>query len=132
MEYIIVFVLVLLSFFIGCSNISSDAVEHQIDFTWEGMVPCALGGNPEIRVNGVPDATKDLVITFYDHDGMGHTKQTLRYDGSGIIKKGILAEIESPCPFFDSARYTFKVAAVNENGVVIGIGSRERSFPEEK
>lgn len=126
------FLIAIIFFCFACSNVSPDAVELSVDFTWEGMVPCALGSNPEIRVNGVPDATKDLVVTFYDHDGMGHTKQTLSYDGSNIIKKGVLDEIESPCPFFDSARYKIKVEAVNENGVIIGVGSKERYFPEEK
>ena len=132
MKHVIISVLIALFFsFFGCSDVSPDAVELQVDFTWDGMIPCALGGNPEIRVSVVPAETKDLIVTLYDHDGMGHSKQTLSYDGSGIIKRGVLDAIESPCPFFDSARYTFKVEAVNENGIAIGIGSRERSFPEE-
>lgn len=117
--------------FIGCSNVSPDAVELTVDFTWEGLVPCAVGGNPEIRVSGIPDDTKVLVVILYDH-GMSHGKQTFTYDGSDIIKKGALDEIEGPCPFSDSGRYKFKVEAVNETGVIIGIGSRERYFPEEK
>ncbi len=124
--------LVAFSFFsFGCSNVSPDAVELIVDFTWEGLVPCAVGGNPEIRVTGIPDSTKVLVVSLYDH-GMAHGKQTFTYDGSGIIKKGELDEIEGPCPVVDSGRYKFKIEAVNANGVIIGIGSRERYFPEEK
>jgi len=44
----------------------------------------------------------------------------------------ILDEIEGPCPSIDAGRYKFKIEAVNENGVIIGMGSRERYFPEEK
>ena len=117
--------------FLSCSNVSPDAVELTVDFSWEGLVPCALGGNPEIRVGGVPDETKVLVVSLQDH-GLSHGKQTFTYNGSGIIKKGALDEIEGPCPFADSGRYKFKIAAVNQNGVIIGLGSRERYFPEKK
>ena len=75
--------------FLGCSNVSPDAVELTVDFTWEGMVPCAVGGNPEIRVGGIPDDTKVLVVSLYDH-GMSHGKQKFIYDGTAIIKKGAL------------------------------------------
>ena len=132
MKQVISSVLIALFFsFFGCSNVSPDAVELKVDFTWEGLVPCAVGGNPEIRVSGIPDGTKVLVVSLYDH-GMSHGKQTFLYDGSGVIKKGALDEIEGPCPFADSGRYKFKIEAVDENGVIIGIGSRERYFPEEK
>ena len=115
---------------IGCSNVSSDAVELGVDFTWEGFSPCGLGNHPEIRVSGIPDGTKVLVVKLYDH-GMSHGKQSLPYDGSGIVKKGTLDEIESPCPVWASGRYRYKIEALNENKVIIGIGSRERLYPEE-
>ena len=115
----------------GCSNVSSDAVELGVDFSWDGLVPCALGGNPEIRVSGIPDATKTLVVRLYDH-GLSHGKQTFIYDGSGIIKKGALDEIEGPCPAIDSGRYEFKVEALDANDVIIGIGSLEKYFPEKR
>lgn len=70
------------------------------------------------------------MVTLYDH-GMLHGKQTLDNDGSGIIRKGALDEIEGPCPVVDSGRYRFKVEAVNVDKVVIGLGSREKYFPEE-
>lgn len=44
----------------------------------------------------------------------------------------ILDEIEGPCPNIDAGRYKFKIKAVNEDGVIIGTGSREKSFYEEK
>lgn len=130
--YPILSVLFALSFFfIGCSKVSEDAVELKVDFTWEGMVPCGVGGNPEIRVSGIPDGTQVLVVSLYDH-GLSHGKQSIPYDGSGIIKKGTLKRIEDPCPFSDPGRYRFKIQAVDENKVIIGIGSRERQYPEDK
>jgi len=123
--------LALISGFFGCSNVSPDAVELKVDFTWEGLVPCAVGGNPEIRVGGIPDGTRTLVVSLYDH-GMSHGHQTVDYDGSGIIKKGVLDQIEGPCPFADSGRYKFKIEAVDENEIIVGVGSRERYYPEKE
>jgi len=124
--YVLIIALIVL---INCSNVSPDAIEMKVDFTWDGLVPCALGGNPEIRISGIPEGTKTFVVSLYDH-GMSHGKQTLGNDGSGIIRKGALDEIEGPCPFADSGRYKFKVEAVNANKKIIGIGSLERNYPE--
>ncbi len=47
MKRSILSVLIVLFFaFASCSNISPDAVELKVDFSWEGLVPCAVGGNP--------------------------------------------------------------------------------------
>ena len=116
---------------VSCSKVSSDAVELRVGFTWEGFVPCGVGSHPEIRVSGIPDETKVLVVKLYDH-GFSHGKQSLAYDGSGIIKQGTLNKIESPCPIGEPGRYEYKIEALNENKVIIGIGSRERDYPEKK
>ena len=116
---------------VSCSQVSSDAVELRVDFTWEGFSPCGLGSHPEIRVSGIPDETRVLVVKLTDH-GLSHGKQSLAYDGSGIIKDGTLDEIESPCPVWDPGRYRYKIEALNENKIIIGIGSRERYYPEDR
>ena len=68
MKHTLLLILISLCFsLIGCLNVSPDAVELTVDFTWEGLVPCVPGGNPEIRVGGIPDATKIIVVTLYDH-----------------------------------------------------------------
>ena len=92
---------------------------------------CARRQSGNTCGGGIPDATKIIVVTLYDH-GMSHGKQEFAYNGSSIIKKGALDGIEGPCPQFDPGRYKFKIEAVNADGVVIGVGSRERRFPEEK
>jgi hypothetical protein len=114
----------------GCSKVSPDAVELNVDFTWEGFSPCGAGSHPEIRISGIPDETKFLVVKLTDH-GLSHGKQMLSYDGSGIIKKGALDKIESPCPMGDPGRYKYKIQALNENNVILGTGSRLRYYPEE-
>jgi hypothetical protein len=124
--------LIFVSFCIGCSDVSPDAVELKVDFSWEGVVPCAFGGNSEIKISGIPDGTKTIVASMHE-TGVLHGKQTFTYDGSGIIRQGALDRIEGPCPrAFDPGRYKYKIEAVNENGVIIGIGSKERYYPEKK
>ena len=55
------------------------------------------------------------------------------YEGSGDIKKGSYTEITGPCPPPKSAgRYKITVKALDENDVVVGVGTKERYFPEEK
>ena len=109
----------------------TDAVELKVDFTWEVFSPCGEGSHPEIRISGIPEETTDLVVKLTDH-GFSHGKQSLAYDGSGIIKRGTLNEIESPCPIWDPGLYRYKIEALNEDKVIIGYGSRERHYPEEE
>ena len=113
----------------GCSKVSPDAVELEVDFTWEGFNPCGVGSHPEISISGIPEETKYLIVKLTDH-GLSHGKQMLSYDGSGIIKKGALDRIESPCPIGDPGRYRYKISALNEDKVIIGTGDRERHYPE--
>ena len=130
MKQFLVSVTIILCFFsIGCSNVSSDAVDLTVDFNWDGFVPCAPGGNPELRISGIPDQTKVLEISLTDH-GLSHGRQKVVYNGSGIIKMGVLVDIESPCPIGDPGKYKFKVKAIDADGTVIGVGSMTRHFPE--
>ena len=46
----------------GCSDVSPDAINLEIDFSWEGMVACSWG-IPEIGIKGVPENTKYLVVS---------------------------------------------------------------------
>ncbi|MBW2250643.1 MAG: hypothetical protein JRF60_08430 [Deltaproteobacteria bacterium] len=116
----------------SCKNVSPDAVELSVDFTWEGLVPCGWG-NPEISVKGVPENTKFLKVHMYDHVYFyDHGEVNVAYNGSNIIAKGSLKEIYGPCPPDVPGRYKITVKAIDGNEVVIGIGSKERYFPEEK
>jgi|AP12_2_1047962.scaffolds.fasta_scaffold22739_1 phosphatidylethanolamine-binding protein (PEBP) family uncharacterized protein len=125
-------ILVFCSLISACSNVSSDAVELKVDFSWAGMKPCGWG-NPEIHVEGLPENTKSLKVSMYDsvylHD---HGEVILINDGSGIIPIGTTEELQGPCPPDVPGRYEITVKALDENNVVIGIGSKKRYFPEEK
>jgi hypothetical protein len=133
MKNTILLILVAFSFFsIGCSNVSPDAVDLEVDFSWQDMTACGWG-NPEIIIGGLPENTKALAVSMYDHVYFyDHGKVTIPYDGSGIIKMGVLKEIQGPCPPDVPGRYKITVKALDANNVVIGIGSKKRYFPEEK
>jgi hypothetical protein len=117
----------------SCSDVSPNAVDLTIDFSWQGVTPCSWG-NPEINIEGLPDNTKALVFGMYDHAYFyDHGEATIAYDGSGTIKRGASEEIYAPCPPPDTpGRYKITVKALDGNDKVIGIGSKERYFPEEK
>jgi len=112
-------------FIFGCSDASPDAVKLEVDFSWQGMTPCSWG-NPEISIGGFPENTITIVVSMYDsvylHD---HGEVTIAYDGSGIIKMGVLEELQGPCPPDVPGRYKITVKALDENSVVIGTGSRD-------
>jgi hypothetical protein len=116
----------------GCSNVSPDAVELVVDFSWQGVKLCGYG-NPEISIRGVPENTKSLVVSMYDsvyfHD---HGEVTIVYDGSGVIKAGVLEKIQGPCPPDVPGRYKISIKALDEKNVIIGKGSKKRYFPEKK
>ena len=116
----------------GCEKVSPDAVTLTVDFSWEGMKPSDWG-NPEIRVSNVPERTKSLILQMYDH-AYSHDQGTvtLPYAGNGVIARGRFKEIQAPCPVYTPGRYEITIKAVDEKAVVIGIGSKERSFPEEE
>ena len=117
-------------FFFFFSNVSPNAVELEVDFSWEEMQRCGMG-IPEIRIKEVPNSTKHFIIRMYDHAyHWDHGKVKVAYRGSNIISKNHLEKIESPCPPDTPGRYEVTVKAIDNNGVVIGVGSKERYFPE--
>jgi hypothetical protein len=134
LKHVILLVLTVLFFsFIGCSNVSPDAVELTVDFTWEAYAPCDMG-LPQMNILGIPNNTKFLEISMYDHEyGFDHGKVKIEYEGSITIKKGSFTEITGPCPPPKGiGRYKITVKALDGKDVVVGLGSKERYFPEKK
>ena len=124
-------VLVAFSFFFsGCSDVSPSAVDLEVEFSWKGMKPCGMG-IPDISIKRVPENTKYFIVRMYDHAYFwDHGKIKVDYNGSNIIAKDSLKEIQSPCPPDTPGRYKITVKAIDENEVVIGVGSKERYYPE--
>jgi len=116
----------------GCSDISRNAEDLKVEFSWGDMKPCGMG-IPEIAVTGLPENTKYLVVRMYDHAYLwDHGKIKVAYNGSNIITEEVLEGIEKPCPPDVPGRYKVTVKALDENETVIGVGSKERYFPEKK
>jgi phosphatidylethanolamine-binding protein (PEBP) family uncharacterized protein len=118
---------------LGCGEKDSNAVALSVDFTWEDYANCDRG-LPQMSIGGIPENTKFLKVSMYDHKfGFDHGEVKMVYEGSGIIFRDKSAEITGPCPPpNDPGRYKITIKALDENDIVIGIGSKERSFPEKK
>ena len=117
---------------IGCEKVSKDAVKMTVDYTWAGMKPCQWG-NPEINVSGVPEKTKFLKISMYDHAyRYNHGKVLVPYTGNEKFEMNRFKELQGPCPPAGPGRYEITIKAIDENDVVIGIGSKERMYPEKE
>ena len=117
----------------GCvtTQVAPDAVELSVDFSWEGVLRCS-SNSPEFRVNGIPPGTKSFKIKLEDLDvpSWDHGGGTVTNDDSGIIPpKSLKSGYNGPCPPSGSHRYQFTVNAVNEEGVIIGIGKAMKKFP---
>ena len=135
MKYVLHLFLIGIVFYVSsCEKelMNQEAIEMTVDFTWNGMQPCGWG-NPEIRVRGVPEKTKFLKISMYDHvHRHDHGTVLVPYNGSGIITKDRFRKIQGPCPPGNPGRYEIKIKAINEAEEIIGFGSKERRFPEEE
>jgi phosphatidylethanolamine-binding protein (PEBP) family uncharacterized protein len=89
-------------------------------------------GLPQMQIGGIPDSTKLFEISMYDHKfGFDHGEMRIVYDKSGAIARRRVAEITGPCPPpKEQGRYEITVKALDGNDGVVGIGRRERYYPE--
>ena len=126
-----IFLLIILSFLLGCSEDYSNLPQISVDFKW----PEANTGtiSPELILGSVPDHTKSFSISMYDLDHRyTHRGGTFAYNGSNLIPEGSLKEYEGPYPQLNSnPRYEISVKALDENGKVIGFGKKMRRFSHE-
>lgn len=124
-----IFLMIILSFLLGCSEDYSNLPQISVDFKW----PEAWTGeetSPELILGNVPDHTKSFSINMYDLDHRyTHGGGTYAYNGSNLIPEGSLKEYEGPYPPFGSnPRYEISVKALDENGKVIGFGKKMRRY----
>ncbi len=86
----------------GCEKVSPNAAELSVEFSWEGMKQCGWG-NPELRVGGVPEKTKFLKISMYDHVySHDHGTVTTPYTGNGDFRQGLIRAVAGPMPAMGS------------------------------
>jgi phosphatidylethanolamine-binding protein (PEBP) family uncharacterized protein len=118
---------------ISCSKMSSDAVDLTVDYSWQGYKSCGMG-LPQMSINGIPENTKFLHISMYDHKyGFDHGEVTVVFGGFNTIALGSYKEITGPCPPPNGqGRYKITVKALDENDIIVGIGKKEKYFPEKK
>ena len=123
----------LIIFFLGCENeemVSPDAVKLSVKFSWKGIVMCDHG-NPEIHLANVPEQTEFIKIHMFDHVyNDDHGQGIVHYNKDNIIAKGQFKKIQGPCPTGAPGLYEITVKALDQNKVIIGTGSMERSYPE--
>ena len=126
-----IFLMIILSFLLGCSEDYSNLPQISVDFIW----PEANTGtiSPELILGSVPDHTKSFSISMYDLDHRyTHRGGTFAYNGSNLIPEGSLKEYEGPYPPLNSnPRYEISVKVLDENGKVIGFGKKMRRFSHE-
>ena len=135
MKRIHLLLLVGLIFFVSnCEKVSPDAVELSVQFSWDGFLLCGWG-NPGIQIDNIPERTKFFKVNMYDHEfSYNHGTIEVPYTGSGNIEVNKYKKMMAPCPPGGGSpgRYEITVKAVDEEDVVIGIGSKERLFPEKE
>ena len=134
MKQVIILILITLFFsFYSCEKKDPNAVDLSVDFTWDGYANCGMG-LPQMSIGGIPENTKFLKISMYDHEyGFDHGEVKIGYEGSGTIQRGSFKDITGPCPPPNNpGRYEITVKALDGNEMVVGVGSKERYFPEDK
>ena len=126
-----IFVLIILSFLLGCSEDYSNLPQMSVDFKWPEANTYET--SPEIILGNVPDHTKSFSIKMYDLDNRyGHGGGTCANNGSNSIPEGTLKNYEGPYPPGDMRpRYEISVKALDEEGKVIAFGKKIRRFPPE-
>jgi phosphatidylethanolamine-binding protein (PEBP) family uncharacterized protein len=114
----------------GCATtkVAPNAATLQIDFAWTSANKCS-NVSPEIKVSGVPSTTRQLQVRMLDLDRpyFNHGGGKVIYKGSDTIPKGALKGFTGPCPPVGQHRYSIKVNAVDEAGMIVGSG--EKTLP---
>jgi hypothetical protein len=123
-----IFAVVLLSAALGsCASapVAPNAVNLQVDFTWTSQHRCS-SVSPEIRVSGIPQATKELKVSLTDRDvpTFNHGGGVVKYQGSSVIPAGALKNYTGPCPPSGQHSYSIKVQAIDASGTIVGSGEK--------
>ncbi len=123
--FCVVFAVFFFSPAVGASAAGRDSFDLQIDYIWTQANQCSTV-SPEIRVSGVPAATKELRASLVDLDvpTYNHGGGTITYEGKNVIPTGALKNYRGPCPPSGQHRYTIQVDALDASRAVIGSGKK--------
>lgn len=115
---------------VGCEKVDENVTELNVDFSWGEMKECG-SGNPAFQFSTVPVHTKFIKFQMYDHVyTMDHGTAVVPYDGVNEFRQGTFPKIVGPCPTSEPGRYEITIKALDENQIVVGVGSKERYYPE--
>jgi len=110
------------------AKVAPNAVTLKVEYAWTASDNCSTI-SPEIKVSGIPAATKELVVTLTDLDfpAYPHGGGTVQYtvtNASFTIPRGALKQYDGPCPPSAPHSYTIQVDAVDDKGVIVGTGKK--------
>ena len=116
----------------ACTDESKNAALIDVNFEWQ-QIDKGAQENPEIRLTGIPPGTKRFLVSLVDLNlkGFDHGSGYAENDGSGIIARGaVKGSYNGPDPPFPSVkhRYEITVEALDDKGIVIGIGKMAKVF----
>jgi phosphatidylethanolamine-binding protein (PEBP) family uncharacterized protein len=103
-------------------------VDFELDFTW-GTGLGENQKNPEIRLTRVPPNTKFLKVQLIDLDQPYYNHgevEKITYVKDGFIPYGSLKNYIGPSPPPQGHLYEYTIKALDENGVVVGIGKKAK------
>jgi phosphatidylethanolamine-binding protein (PEBP) family uncharacterized protein len=110
------------------TKVAPNAVTLKVEYAWTASDKCSTI-SPEIKVSGIPAATKELVVTltdldFTDYPHGGGTVQYTVTNAPFTIPRGALKQYDGPCPPLGLHNYTIQVDAVDDKGVIVGTGKK--------
>jgi phosphatidylethanolamine-binding protein (PEBP) family uncharacterized protein len=126
---IVILCFVLLAATYVIAKTAPNAVTLKVEYTWKSSDNCS-SDSPEIKVTGIPAATKKLNVTLTDLDvpSFDHGGGTVECKATKevfIIPRGALKRYTGPCPPSGQHTYSIEVKAIDDKGVIVGTGKKE-------
>ena len=126
----------LVSIFSGCTsmsmyNVAKNITKLKVKIAWDKIEKCSYE-SPEIKIFNLPKKTKYINVSLRDANvpSWNHGGGTVKYNGSNIIKKGMLKDgYNGPCPPYGSHLYIYSIKTLDSNDTIIGEGESKSLFP---
>jgi phosphatidylethanolamine-binding protein (PEBP) family uncharacterized protein len=97
----------------------------RVEYSWAPQNRCS-SVSPEIRVSGIPPATKNLEVSLIDRNmpEANYGGGIVKHQGANVIPAGALQRFHGPCPQSEQREYTIRVQAIDDTGLIIGEGKK--------